>query len=171
MKTAFCVTFAGAIGSSKTPIAHYLSCRFNLPILSNDVVRMEVREDVGNLDDKEYERRRDARLKEMAKRGVPFIYDASIDRKWRLLKEKLGEFGYTWFVVSMDLSKNFLATLYKSQGLCCYRYRVGELDRLIKEHEDFLAHCGNEVAVSISDETFKDRLVLVGEALEQWLAG
>lgn len=39
----FCVTFAGAVGSSKTPVTHYLSCAFCLPILSNDAIRTEVK--------------------------------------------------------------------------------------------------------------------------------
>jgi cytidylate kinase len=48
-----CITFAGAVGSSKTPISNYLSSRLNLPIFNNDTIRSEVIEDLGVFDNKE----------------------------------------------------------------------------------------------------------------------
>jgi len=41
----FCITFAGPVGCSKTPLAHYLSINLGWPILSNDAFRSEIRED------------------------------------------------------------------------------------------------------------------------------
>jgi hypothetical protein len=161
----FCVTFAGAVGSSKTPIAHYLGCNFNLPILSNDVIRTEVREDLQSFNDEEYERRRDIRLKEMVEAGASFIYDASVDRKWKSLKVELDKFRYECFIISLDLSKDFLAALYKAKNYP----EVDGLDRLIKEHKTFLTQYRSEVLLSISDATFKDRLKLSHEALARWL--
>ncbi|MCC6563838.1 hypothetical protein IT087_03015, partial [Candidatus Uhrbacteria bacterium] len=60
----YCISFAGAIGSSKTPIAHYLSLKLGLPIHNNDVVRTEVKEEFGELREGEYEKRRDQRIGE-----------------------------------------------------------------------------------------------------------
>jgi len=41
----FCLTFAGAAGSSKTPISNYLSTKLLLPVFNNDAIRTEVIED------------------------------------------------------------------------------------------------------------------------------
>ena len=37
-----CITFAGCVGSSKTPISNYLSTKLNLPIFNNDAIRSEI---------------------------------------------------------------------------------------------------------------------------------
>ena len=76
MKDKTLITFAGAVGSSKTPIAHFLSLRFGLPIFNNDAIRTEVLEDLGVFDEEEYKRRRDTRLKELAEKNVSFITKA-----------------------------------------------------------------------------------------------
>lgn len=57
-----CITFAGAVGSSKTPISNYLSTKLNLPIFNNDAIRSEVIEDLGIFDSEEHLKRRNARL-------------------------------------------------------------------------------------------------------------
>lgn len=62
-----CITFAGAIGSSKSPIANYLSISLGLPIFNNDSIRSEVTEDLGILDSKEYLKRRNKRFQELLK--------------------------------------------------------------------------------------------------------
>lgn len=162
----FCVTFAGAVGSSKTPIAHYLSCKFSLPILSNDVIRTEVIEDLGFLNQEEYERRRDFLLREMMQGGLAFIYDASVDREWEGAEKQLKEFNYRWFIVSLDLSGSFLEKLCAIKG---YHETANRIGRLVEEHIAFLEKCGDEVTVSISDETFKDRMELCHRGLERWL--
>lgn len=81
-----CIAFAGVVGSSKTPIANYLSCKLNLPVFNNDAIRSGVIEDLGMLDTKVYEKRRDERLKEIIKNKISFICDASIDRSFRSWK-------------------------------------------------------------------------------------
>lgn len=162
----FCVTFAGAVGSSKTPIAHYLSCAFCLPILSNDAIRTEVKEDLGRLEEGEYEKRRNTRLANLVASGTSFIYDASVDRGWAKLKEKIEEAGYAWFIVSMDLSKELLARLQSTKQ---YDDALTYLERSIADHEAFLERHGVDVALHISDATFGDRTELSGKALRQWL--
>ena len=37
----FCITFAGAVGGSKTPIANFLSTKLNLPVFNNDAIRSQ----------------------------------------------------------------------------------------------------------------------------------
>lgn len=54
MKSPYCITFAGPVGSGKTPIAYYLSWNLALPILNNDSMRTETQEDRGELDMQTY---------------------------------------------------------------------------------------------------------------------
>ena len=110
----FIITFAGAIGSSKTPISHYLSIKLNLPIFNNDAIRSEVKGDMGFLDEEEYIRRRDIRLKEILNSGIPFIYDASIDRAWKDKKEYIIQAQYEPYIISLDFSKELLLNLYQT---------------------------------------------------------
>jgi adenylylsulfate kinase-like enzyme len=107
----YCLTFAGAVGSSKTPIANFLSTKLNLPIFSNDAIRSEVIEDLGKLDQEGYIKRRNDRLTAIAKSGMAFIYDASVDREWMDLKMHLVDYGYDWYIISLDLSKKLLKRL------------------------------------------------------------
>ena len=85
----FVVTFAGPVGSSKTPIAHHLSYTFNLPIFNNDTIRTEVAEDLLQFDNEEFRKRARKRIKNIVDRDLPFIYDASVDRTWEEIKQIL----------------------------------------------------------------------------------
>ncbi|MDO8499723.1 MAG: hypothetical protein Q7S66_03615 [bacterium] len=167
MENKYLVTFAGAVGSSKTPIAHYISWKCNLPILSNDVMRTEVIEDVGFLDDAEYLRRRDDRLNQIAESGGSFIYDASVDREWSLLESMVGKYDYQIFIISLDLSKDFLLSLYKSKE---YDKALVHLDRYLSDHENFLNNHGDLVGINITDGNFRDRLQLCLTSVKEWLA-
>lgn len=162
----FIITFAGAVGSSKTPIAHYLSWKLNLPIFSNDSIRTEVTEDFGLLNDEEYEKRRDQRLEEIVKRGLSFIYDASVDREWVNFKRKIGPYGYHIFIISLDLSKEFLMSLHKTKG---YQETLRRIDSLVADHDKFLAQYRSEVGLHISDKDFADRIELSYHKLKDWL--
>lgn len=75
------------MGSSKSPIANYLSYNLNLPVLNNDCIRVEVTEDLSFLDQEEYERRKTERVNALINSEINFIYDASIDRIWPKFKE------------------------------------------------------------------------------------
>ena len=166
MANRFLITFAGAIGSSKTPIAYYLSWKLNLPIFSNDSIRSEVIEDIGTLNIKEYQKRRDKRLKEIVKNGLPFIYDASVDREWNNLKDKVKPFGYKIFIISLDLSKKFLISLCKKKG---YKETLKRMDNLIAEHKLFLLNYKHKVKLHISDKNFNNRLELSYRKIRSWL--
>lgn len=166
IKEKICITFAGAVGSSKTPIAYYLSWKFNLPIINNDSIRTEVTEDLLTFSQEEYKKRRDERLKEILSAGKPFIYDASVDRKWSEFKKQLEEAGYHWFIINLDLSKGFLTKLYQTKG---YTESLKRIDQLLTEHQVFLTNHNSEINVHITDQTFSNRLGISAKALAAWI--
>ncbi|MBI4037163.1 hypothetical protein HY385_01950 [Candidatus Daviesbacteria bacterium] len=166
MTKKYCILFAGPIGSSKTPIAHYLSYNFNLPIFSHDTIRTEVAEDLLNYDQQEYKKRKDVRLKHILERGKPFIYDASIDRSWKELKELLSKYNFNWFVINIDLSKEFLVNLCKIKG---YNETLERIDSLIEDHKNFLSRYSREPNINITDQSFPKRLELVSNQFSRWL--
>jgi hypothetical protein len=161
----YVVTFAGSPGSSKSPIAYFLSYTFGFPIYNNDAVRTEVTEDFLSFDEEEYKKRRDARIHEIIQRGESFILDASIDREWKNNNQNIEQSGYKVFIISMDLSKEFLLKLYKAKGYT----QTKEIDRFLKEHKDFLLKYRDRVNVHITDENFSQRLRLCAEKLREWL--
>lgn len=163
----FCIVFAGVVGSSKTPLSHYLSCKLSLPIFSNDALRSEVAEDIGNIDSGAYQKRRDGRIRWLLENKISFIYDASVDREWKNLRKKFQEAGYSWFVLGLDLNKRFLLQLYKAKD---YLNSEKRIDQLIKEHKKFLAYHGSDVGLHITAKQFKDRLKLSARAVEKWLS-
>jgi len=83
-----------------------------LPIFNNDAIRSEVIEDLGVFDTEEHLKRRNLRLEEIISDGNSFICDVSIDREWKEFKEKLISSNYTFFIISLDLSKKLLIKLY-----------------------------------------------------------
>src|SRR4051812_12106479 len=113
-KKPYAVVFAGVSGSSKTPISNYLSWKFGLGILNADQLRAEVKEDFlveTILDPKalaEFEKRYRERSEEILQSGRPIIFDGSVDRRWQERKDQLESHGYTWFLVSLNLSMDFL---------------------------------------------------------------
>jgi hypothetical protein len=163
----YCITFAGVVGSSKTPIAHYLSTSFKLPILNNDAIRIEVTEDLRSFNRDEYDSRQEQRCRAVLNSGTPFIYDASVDRKWPTFKEWLDQAGYMYFIISLDLSYDFLLSLYKAKE---YK-EIDRLPELIKEHERFLNEQPNEMGLRISDSQFPDRLNMAHASISNWLEG
>jgi len=156
-KKPFCITFAGPAGSSKTPIAIYLSYQLNLPVFSNDAIRSEVIGDLGSLDQDEYLRRRDKRLKELVKKQVSFIYDASVDRQWDKREEWRKQANYNWLIISLDLSKDFLVKLYQSKDR---QKSLKYLDKMLAEHDMFVAQYGHDIGLHITDQDFPRRLEL-----------
>lgn len=162
----YCILFAGTVGSSKTPLAYYLSSVLNLSIFSNDAIRTEVAEDLLAYNQQEYIKRQKQRLEKLLANGHPFIYDASIDRSWEKLKELLRGSGYEWFIVSIDLGKEFLSKLYQAKG---YQETLERIDSLLADHENFLAHYSQEANIHITDQNFKNRLVVAKAVFARWL--
>ena len=157
--------FAGVPGSSKSPIAHHLAWNLGLPVFNNDILRTEVKEDCLELDQQEYEKRRDERALALMDKGAPFIYDASIDRAWEIHSKRLEERGYECFIISLDPSKELLERIYKAKD-----YTQFDLLKFRQpEHDAFLEKYGNLVNLRISDEDFPDRLSLSLRAVRSWI--
>ena len=163
----YIVAFTGVVGSSKTPIANYLSGVFGLPSFNADAVRSEVIEDKLSYDIPEVEKRFVERLTSLIKKGESFILDASIDRKFSEYKHKLDESGYELFLINLDLSREFLVKLYEAKG---YDESLKRLDQLLIDHKKFLEEFGDLVNIRVDDNAFPGRLVIVEEALRSWLA-
>jgi predicted kinase len=155
-KKPFVILFAGAVGSSKSPIANYLSFNLDLPIFSRDTIRTEVVEDLGKLDSEEFEKRSANRLESILAKKISFIYDASIDRKWEAsLRETARNVNYDTYIISIDLSKEFLLKLYEIKN---YNESKAEVDRLLSDHDSFLKNYSEDVNLHITDEDFGNRL-------------
>lgn len=162
------ILFAGAVGSSKTPIANDLSGTFALPTFNTDAIRTEVTEDLLRpYDDATFRERRDRRLKALIERRVDFILDASIDRTWKDLRPALERAGYRWFCISMDLGKSFLTRLYEAKG---YTDSLRELDRIHADHERFLAEFGADVSLHLAEADFPERLEKARMAVAGWIS-
>jgi predicted kinase len=167
-RTKQCITFAGAAGSSKTPIASYLSSTLNLPVFSNDAIRTEVTEDLLGFDKKTYDERQQSRCKSMLATGNSFIYDASVDRKWSTLDDWLKQEDYRCFIISLDLTYSLLAKLYAAKN---YVNTPDLLEKYIEQHQAFLAEYNQVVGLHITDANFADRLSIAHEHVSNWLDG
>jgi hypothetical protein len=87
--------------------------------------------------------------------GISFIVDASIDREFSKIEKVLKENNYEFYIISFDLSKEFLRELYKIKK---YEESLASLDQLFLDHENFLKFNHDLVGVRINDERFPNRL-------------
>jgi hypothetical protein len=158
-----CIVFAGVIGCSKTPTVNYLSHNLNLPILNNDSIRTEVVEDLKKFNQKEYLKRRDKRLEEVFKKGISFIYDASVDREYKLFEKVIKKSDYQYKIISFDLSEKFLRNLYKIKK---YHESAKRLKGFINDHDNFLKNSNLKISVHITDKNFKNRLKIALKEVE-----
>lgn len=162
-----CILFAGVVGCSKTPTANFLSTKLNLPVLNNDAIRTEVSEDLGFFDEKEYLKRRNERIKYIIENNISFIYDASVDREWESMKKIYPDkYGYSIFIISINLSKEFIAKIYKAKN---YSWSSEIVDKFILDHEIFLNNNKEDVGLNISENEFNNRLQLSLEATKKWI--
>ncbi|HCC29090.1 MAG: hypothetical protein UU09_C0009G0004 [Microgenomates group bacterium GW2011_GWA2_40_6] len=162
----YIITFAGPVGSSKTPIANYLSCQFNLPIFNNDTVRTEVVEDLGEFNEEEFRKRVLSRVEKLFQSETSFIFDASIDREWKNYCQKTQESKFRTFIINLDFSKDLLKKIYAAKG---YQESLPRLDQLMVDHQEFLIEFNSIVNLRLTDIDFPDRLVLSENALKSWL--
>lgn len=81
MKNKFCITYAGTPGSSKTPITTHLHKILGIRVHSNDAIRDAVVEELGLLDQSEYQKRRNAQIETILRSGESTIFDVSVDRE------------------------------------------------------------------------------------------
>lgn len=165
MKSPFCITFAGPVGSSKTPIAYYLSCNLNLPILNNDAMRVETQEDNGELNMDVYISKRDQRIKQMLEQKIDFIYDASVDREWPNKADWLKKYKYQTFIISLDFSLEKLLQLFEYK-----KYdQIQHLKNTYKNHINFVKNFNNVINLHLTDQEFNMRLEKSLKAVENWL--
>jgi predicted kinase len=162
----YIITFAGPVGSSKTPISHYLSETFNLPIFNNDSIRTEVLEDLSEFSQEEFLKRLKQRLTTLIESGNSFILDASMDREFKNYQEKIYEYGYQVFIISLDLSRDFLTKLYEVKK---YSDALSRIDQLLTDHQNFLSDFSSKVNLSLDDSNFINRLSLCEKSLISWL--
>jgi hypothetical protein len=174
MKQPFIITFAGVPGTSKSSIAHYLSITFQLPIISTDEIRFEVREDwrldtiVGNTKaQEEFSKRMTLRTQKLLASKHPFIFDGSQDRHWATRKQQFTDAGYRWFLIDMELSKDFLVDLFEATGRTDFARE--HLDNYLKQHQDFMQQHAADINLRITDETFPNRLQLSAKALQKFI--
>ncbi len=166
MKNKFCITFAGPPGSSKTPIATYLSCQLNLPIFNKDAIRTEVKEDLLVSSEEETHSRAHTRISALLNSSRSFILDISVDRNWSETKENLKKFGYRHFVISLDFTKELLVKIWKAKKYDQFQY----LDDWIVDHNKFVANHKDTIDIHLTDKDFPHRLELCLEATKEWLA-
>jgi broad-specificity NMP kinase len=153
----FCILFAGPPGCSKTPVAYYLSWNLNLPIFNNDAIRTEVHEDTLSLkSDNDLQLKiRNERLEKLMRSKINFICDASIDRAWPKFKPKLQRAGYSTFIISFNLSSDFLIRLAKAKE---YTASKTKTNKWFTCHNDFLNQYSKEIDFVINNDNFTSRL-------------
>ncbi len=173
MLKPYIITFAGVPGSSKSIVAYYLSIAFSLPIFSTDNIRYEVKEDLLASDInqphalKEYEHRQTTRFQKILKSKQSFIRDGSVDRRWQEVKEKLLASGYSWCLIDMELSRDFLINLY---GKTNRVWAIEELDTYMTQHNDFMKKYSKDITVKITDQLFKERNLVAEAAVRKFHA-
>ena len=160
MSKPYVIVFAGVPGSSKSIVAYSLSIAFSLPIFSTDNIRNEVKEDllVSDINEtealKEFEHRQGKRFQEILKLKQSFIRDGSVDRHWQEIKEQLHTAGYTWCLIDMELSRDFMINLYSKTN----RVRaIEELDAYLAQHTNFMKKYSSDITVKITNSLFKER--------------
>lgn len=175
MSKPFIVTFAGPPGTSKTPIAFYLSHTFRLPIIQMDAIRMEVREDllIDNSDDPsvraEFLKRAYDRYQPLLQKGVCFIDDSSADRSWKQNPDdqyyQLAEHGYDYFIISMDLSQDFIVKLHAANK----SRSKDNSEKYYNDHQTFVQQYTADIGVHITDESFPARMDICEQTFGQFL--
>jgi predicted kinase len=152
-----CITFAGPFGCSKSPVAQYLACEFGWPLLANDVIRNEVREDTmsAELDIPEYHKRLYARLEGLIVRGQSFVHDGSQDRRWEKVAPFFDDSPYRVGVISFDLSPEFYRKLIKTKH---YPLTDEQIHGYLADHASFLEKHSDTIICRITNETFARRL-------------
>lgn len=165
-KNKYIITFAGPVGSSKTPIANYISTNLNLPMYNNDAVRSEVIEDLLHFNEGEFRKRAKERINAIFAKGNSFIFDASIDRRWEYVSSLIKHYNYTYFIISMDFSQELLRKIYEAKG---YHESFKTIERLLNEHQQFTERFGQEVGLSLKDKDFPNRLEISLSSVKQWI--
>ncbi|HVX92809.1 MAG TPA: hypothetical protein VHA74_01710 [Candidatus Dojkabacteria bacterium] len=159
MNKPVCITFAAPVGSSKSPIANYLSWNLDIPVFNKDPIQTELQENLLKVDVKDdfYNSIVKERTRAAFAKKRTFIYDASVDRVWGDIKELAMQNGYECFVISITLTKERLVKMYEVKG---YLESLKRIDQLIEDHKKFLEQYSSDVSLTIDDDNFMGRLEL-----------
>ena len=161
------IFFAGATAAGKTDMAYYLSEQFSLPIFSTDAVRRDakIKKDVVDVHDAmdEFEAERDARCETLLKKGKPFIYDGSVDRKWPELKKLAEEHGFNWLLIDFDLSKQRIV---KNKKMFDHIEPDEMFDKWIADHQRFHESNDQDAQLHITDDNYSQRYALAVELVK-----
>lgn len=162
----FCITFSGCVWSWKSPIASYISINLSLPILNADSIRSEVSEDFFKFDVEEFNKRFDRRLNEILESWKSFIYDASMDRYWPVIKKKLESHWYRVFIICLSLSKDFLQKLHDATS-----YEISDkwLDKLVEQNKKFIENYEKDINLIIDDNSYINRIPVAYESVLKWI--
>ena len=173
MSKPYAVVFAGVPGSSKSIVAHELSCQFGLPIFSTDNLRFEVQEDLRspniNRPDalEEFHKRYAERWKGFLALRGSIIRDGSVDRTWPAVKADLQSAGYDWFMIGMELSQDFMEKLYLETAR---PISATQLPAYQAQHEAFVQEFGSDIDLRITDELFPERRAVAVAGFQRFLA-
>lgn len=168
----YVVTFAGVPGTSKSIISQHLSCTFYIPSFANDRVRDEVKEEflTADINDPdalaEYERRAATRRGVLFDTHKSFIIDSSVDRKWEQIKQQIQNAGYAYFLISMELSEEFMMNLYSKTNR---HEAIDLLPHYMEQHQNFTKQFSQDISIAITDNLFNQRLLAAEEALQKFL--
>ncbi len=92
--------------------------------------------------------------------------DLSVDREWKYFKKQLSLNGYDVFIISLDLSKDYLARLYESKG---YFESLKRIDKLVNDHCLFLDNFKNDIALHIKEKDFRRRCQISYKETSKWM--
>jgi len=162
----FVICFAGVPGSGKSPIAHYLAVELALTRFERDQIRKEVRDDLWTADInrpdalEEFNKRSDDRQRELIVRNISHVLDSSVDRSWSKTKRMYEDAGFRWFLISLDVSDEYMIRLYDLYG----NTRKQALINYSNQHKAFLRDHSKDVNISIKEENYSKRLTLCKSA-------
>lgn len=144
-------------------------------MIQMDAIRLEVREDLlkDKSDDpevrKEFLKRAYERYQPLLQEGVCFIDDSSADRSWKQKPDdqyfQLKQFDYDFFIISMDLSKDFIRKLHAANKSASQ----DKLEEYFEDHHEFLRLYSNDVSVTITDDNFLDRMNVCEQAARHFI--
>jgi predicted kinase len=146
---------------------------FGLPILNRDTIRSEVKEEllVSNINEPqalvEFEQRFTDRWEEALAMGESFILDGSVDRSWPRTKAELLIAGFQWFMIDMELSREFFMELFTATKR---PKAIDQLDMYLEQHEAFMDRYRSDIHIEINDASFPQRLELAADGLAVFLA-
>ena len=158
----FCITFSGCVWSGKSPIASYISINLSLPVLNADSIRSEVAEDFFKFDVETFNKRFDDRFNEILESWKSFIYDASMDRYWPVIKKKLESHWYKIYIICLSLSKDFLKKIHAATA---YDISEKRLEKLVEQNKNFIQNYSNDINLIIDDDNYIDRISITYNAV------